>query len=63
MWVGLLAIVSENVSAFSHSHEASARTVPGLGHDCSFPVHPSPFVNSTLTLLVCVCFGGSEIGS
>jgi len=52
MWVGLLAIVSENVSAFSQSHEAYARTVLELGHDCSFPVLPSPFVNSTLTLLV-----------
>lgn len=54
MWVGLLAIASENVSTFSQSHEAYARTVLGLGHDCSFPVHPSPFFNCTLTLLVYV---------
>jgi len=49
MWVGLLAIVSENVSAFSQSHEAFARTVVGLGHDCSFAVHRSPFINSIHT--------------
>jgi hypothetical protein len=63
MWVWLLAIVSENVSAFSQLHEAYARTVLGLAHDCSFPVHRSPFINSINTDATCVRFVGSEIGS
>jgi len=63
MWVGLLAIVSENVSAFSQSHEAYARTVLGLGHNCSFPVHRSLFINSIHTDAACVRFEGSERGS
>jgi hypothetical protein len=58
MWVGLLAIVSENVSAFSQSQEAYAGTVLRLGHDCSFPVYLSAFINSTHA--TCVSFGGSE---
>ena len=58
MWVGLLVIVSENVSAFTQSHEAYARAVLGLGHDCSFP----PFINSIHTDATCVRFGSSEIG-
>jgi len=52
MWVGLLDIVSENVRPFSQSHESYARIVLGLGHECSFPVHRSPFINSMLTLRV-----------